>query len=200
MRPEHQVLATELQKIFQKSLQQFPSAEQCSGWWQEAAARTKACKLIELNASAAADFRDGRSRAAVINDPSFVHLFWLLELDAADVRRYLDVLLDKLISDAFPQTKFWSAYCSAIAAFSGVSIIVVPKPKLAGYEKFWEPYLDFMAGNCTRDEFHSRAAASFSARNRQSKLIDWRSLDGDAKNPVQWDFRYASLQTQGGHS
>jgi hypothetical protein len=120
-------------------------------------------------------------------------VFWLLDIDPFGGQRYVALLLDNSISRSFPHTKFWAAYSRAIAVFSGVAVSVEPKPKLVGYEKFWEPYLDYMASSISRQDFTTRAATSFATRNRQSRFIDRESLDGDGKNPVKWDFRYASI-------
>ena len=194
MRPEHHVLATELENVFRKSLQGYSLASECYDLWEKSDAIGKAQRFLELNAQAAEAFLNGSSRAAVINDPSLVHMFWLLNVDAAAVRLYVDLLLQSSITRSFPHTKFWAAYSQAIAVFSGVKITVDAKPKLVGYEKFWEPYLDFMAGAISNEDFVAHAANSFTARNQQSRSIDWRSLDGDGKNPVRWDFRYASIR------
>ena len=194
MRPEHHSLATELVAIFQKSLRDYPSAGDCSTFWQGTGAAGKARRFVDLNAQAAVVFRAGQGRTAVVNDPSLVHLFWLLDVDPIGVRRYVDMLLDKSITRSFPHTKFWAEYSQAIALFSGLPAAMGTKPKLVGYEKFWEPYLDFMAGSISKKEVAVRAGTSFANRNRQSRCIDWQGLDGDAKNPVKWDFRYASLQ------
>lgn len=193
MRPEHHALATELEDIFRKSLQEYPSAADCSDWWRRSDAGAKARKFLEVNEEASAVFRNGQSRIAVINRPTLVHMFWLLDLDASVVEQYVALLLDTSINRSFPHTKFWSAYSQAIAIFCGVPATAGPKPKLVGYEKFWEPYLDFMAGSISREEFSARAATSFAARNQQSRCIDWLNLDGDGKKPVKWDFRYASI-------
>ena len=196
MRPEHHALQTELVDIFQKSLQEYGSPEECLDWWTRSGAIFKARRFIELNAEAAALCRNGRVVTATINDPSFVHIFWLLKLDADTVRSYVELLLDSAITRYFPHTKFWEEYSRAVAVFSGLAVTTGTKPKLVGYEKFWEPYLDFMAGTISTQEFAIRARTSFATRNGQSKSIDWMSLDGDAKKPVKWDFRYASIQSR----
>lgn len=152
-----------------------------------------AYRFVELNSLAATALRDGQSRIAIINDPSLVHIFWLLDLNSAQVQQYVELLLDSSILRSFPHTKFWAVYSQAIAAFCHMPVTIGLKPKLVGYEKFWEPYLDFMAGSISRENFKASATASFAARNGQSRCIDWRSLDGDGKNPVRWDFRFASI-------
>ena len=198
MRPEHHALATELTNIFQKSLRENASAEDCAELWKSSDATAKANRFLKVNSEAAEAFRVRRSPIAVINRPSLVHMFWLLGVDDNSVRQYLDILLDSDITRSFLHTKFWANYCRAIATFTGLAVNMEPMAKLKGYEKYWEPYLDFMAGNISRDEFTTRANESFVTRNGQTKHIDWENLDGDAKSPVKWDFRYASIQRKGG--
>jgi hypothetical protein len=39
----------------------------------------------------------------------------------------------------------------------------------------------------------SEVERAFKARNQDKRLIDWRSIDGDGKRPVKWDFRRQAL-------
>jgi hypothetical protein len=193
MRPRHHILASDLVEIFRQSLQNYPSAAQSTESWRQSCAREKALEFVEVNSTVAKALRDGQTGIAVINDPNLVHILWLLDLDGHIVQKYIELLLAPWMKQKFGGTKFWIAYIHAIAVFSRIPASLALKPKLAGYEKFWEPYLDFMAGAISREEFAVRAANSFAKRNNQSKCIDWLSLDGDAKKPVKWDFRYAAI-------
>lgn len=187
-------MAAELEDIFRNSLKECSSASESSVLWKASNAREKAKRFLDLNSQAASAFLQERSQVAVINEPTLVHMFWLLDVDGGSVLEYVDLLLHEVISRSFPHTKFWSAYSRAIAVFSGMTVASFTKPKLVGYEKYWSPYLDFMAGNISADDFTSQAASSFTTRNRQLKSIDWLSLDGDGKNQVKWDLRYAAIK------
>ena len=80
MRPEHHALATELTNIFQKSLRENASAEDCAELWKCSDATAKANRFLEINSEAAEAFRARRSPIAVINRPSLVHMFGSSEL------------------------------------------------------------------------------------------------------------------------
>jgi hypothetical protein len=67
---------------------------------------------------------------------------------------------------------------------------------LKGYEKCWAPYLDLIAALTSGQDTGpalAACAASFTRRNRDKRLTDWRQHDGDGRLPVRWDFRVPSL-------
>lgn len=132
---------------------------------------------------------------AVSNDVTTVHIAWLLnEWEIA--RQWLAICMDPRVTSQFRLSKFWREYCRAMNCLSRFEPYEPDVPKVKGYERYWVPYLTFVADIVAgRDTTAAREqiAASFAKRNTDRRLIDWKSHDGDGKQPVKWDFREASI-------
>jgi len=194
MRPEHHILSEEITSAFQRCLQEHAGPANCIQNLIQDGLRLKAERFVTLNAYAAEKIKAKQLLVAPINHPEFLHFFWLLNLENSLVECYLDVLLDPTIAKHFPQTKFLKAYSEAAAVFMGRAVHLPIKPALSGYEKFWEPYYDFMVGAITAEDLAIKARDSFERRNSQRRMIDWLNLDGDGRKPVKWDLRYESIR------
>lgn len=193
MMPEHQRLATEIEAAFRHCLATFAEVPASLDYLHGTGTAQQAEDFIHLNAAAARSLLDGSSQIAPINDPSFLHFLWLLGVNSALQNLYLDVLLNPTVSGHFSHTPFWKRYVHSLGCFMRAVPFDGKETKAKGYEKFWLPYLDFMVGRTSLEEFRLAAAESFEKRNRQARSIDWRSLDGDQKQPVKWDFRWHSI-------
>ena len=71
-----------------------------------------------------------------------------------------------------------------------------PTLKAKGYERYLMPYLSLIADlsqNRDTKTVLAEVDQAFQARNRDKRLLDWRTIDGDGKKPVQWDFRRETL-------
>ncbi|WP_269522625.1 hypothetical protein [Coraliomargarita parva] len=162
-------------------------------------------EFIEENSKVAQNVSAGIVRSAPINDPNFIHYVWLLGLKTSYENKYLDVLGRQEVEKRFPLTRFWRYYTKGIQTFSGIGkTFECEKPTTKGYEKFLEPYADYMIGGLSGEDFAAKAIESFKRRNSQKRMTDWKSLDGDAMKPVLWDLRKASItmraQQNGGHN
>jgi hypothetical protein len=150
-------------------------------------------RLCSLNEQIASVLRQGDApQIAIVSDIELVHLAWLTDnWDSAD--RLLVICIDRQVAKVFgPTTRFWKEYYRAIEHLATGQPYIAEVPKVKGYEQYGVPYLrlvedltHFRDPTAVREEVR----ASFEQRNRDKRLIDWEGMDGDGKNPVQWDFR-----------
>ena len=194
MRPRHHILATEIEDAFRHCLTSIPSVDDSVNHLIAIGILEKLKEFIAENSKVADAVHSGGAQLAPINDPTFVHFIWLLKLGREFEDLYLQILGDEKIEKKFPQTAFWRYYTTAIHAYLGSpKSNEVKKPKLKGYEKLWEPYTDYMLGLVEIEEFHTTSAQSFKTRNKQKKMTDWKSLDGDSNRQTLWDLRAESI-------
>lgn len=131
------------------------------------------------------------------NGPSsvIVHLAWLLEERAA-AARMIEIALDPVVVARLPKAKFWSAYFVALRGVARGSPFEPPQIKVRGLEKYWFCCMELAAALATQADaapLVTAANAEFERLNRDQRITDWLSIDGDGRKPVKWSLRVASL-------
>jgi hypothetical protein len=153
-------------------------------------------RYYALNAGLLQSFAQGSREASVDNEVTFTHICWLLgQHTLGDA--LLMIVCNSEIAKLWPHTKFWTEYHRAMACLvSRTPYVPQRPPKLKGYEKCWAPYLDLVAALTSGGHPAAELAAcrtSFTRRNRDKRLTDYRQHDGDGRMPVRWDFRVTSI-------
>ena len=153
-------------------------------------------RYCALNTALLEAFKLGSRGAAVDNSEVFTHIAWLLDEHALG-DAILAIVRDADIGELWPRTKFWAEYDRALSSLAArTPYVPTPPPKLKGYEKCWAPYLELVAALTDGQDpapALAACAASFTRRNRDKRLTDWKQHDGDGRLPVRWDFRVPSL-------
>ena len=150
-------------------------------------------RLCSVNDQIASGLRRGDApQIAIVEDIELVHLAWLTD-NWSSADRLLAIYTDRQITRFFgPTTGLWKEYNRSIERLAAGQPYIAEVPKVKGYEQYWVPYLRLIEDlTHFRDPTPARqeVRASFEKRNRDKRLIDWEGMDGDGKNPVQWDFR-----------
>jgi hypothetical protein len=131
------------------------------------------------------------------NGPSsvVVHLAWLIDEHAA-AARMIEIALHPVVIARLPKARFWDAYFIALGGVARASPFELPQLKLRGLEKYWFCCMQLagaVASQTDRTPFVAAAKAEFEKLNRDSRITDWLSVDGDGRVPVKWSIRLASL-------
>ena len=114
---------------------------------------------------------------------------------------------DESVWKYYPVHRLWKDYHRMLFAFSSHELYEPKPPKPTGYEKHWFPYIRLME-KFTKSEDISDVLMeideSFTKRNRDKRLEDYPSFDGDGRAPVKWDLRKHTILEYGerfyGHS
>jgi hypothetical protein len=153
-------------------------------------------RYCALNTNLLEAFNRGSRAAGVDNVEVFAHIAWLLDEHALG-DAILEIVCNAEVAKFWPHTRFWAEYGRAMSCLvARTPCIPKPPAKLKGYEKCWAPYLDLIAALTSGQDTGpalAACAASFTRRNRDKRLTDWRQHDGDGRLPVRWDFRVPSL-------
>lgn len=131
------------------------------------------------------------------NGPSsvVVHLAWLLEEHAA-AARMVDIALDPVVVAHLPKARFWNAYFLALHGVARRRPFEPPQMKLGGLEKYWFSCIRLAAALASQTDTTTLVAAAqaeFERLNRDKRITDWLSVDGDGRAPVKWNLRVTSL-------
>jgi len=152
-------------------------------------------EFAALNGWALAALQSGPVKSAVINDPTLVCLAWFCgESECAAVM--LEAIRSANVRRHFPLTGFWQEFATGLLCLADHEPYNAPTLKAKGYERYLMPYLSLIADlsqNRDTKTVLAEVDQAFQARNRDKRLLDWRTIDGDGKKPVQWDFRRETL-------
>jgi hypothetical protein len=148
-----------------------------------------------MNQSAFSQLNSGVMKFAVCNEPTLICLAWFIG-DSDGAKGLLEVTHSEKVLRHFPLTGFWWEFSVGLLCLTDRLHYEFPVLKVKGYEHYLMPYLhlisDMSYGRDKADAL-SEVERAFKARNQDKRLIDWRSIDGDGKRPVKWDFRRQAL-------
>ncbi len=148
-----------------------------------------------LNRWALENVNAARIESAVINEPTLLCLAWFCA-DSDCAAMMIEAVRSPKVQSHFPLTGFWREFAVGVVCLADRQSYEVPAFKPKGYERYLTPYLSLMADlSQGRDTTETLAEVerAFQTRNRDKRLIDWRSIDGDGKQPALWDFRRETL-------
>jgi hypothetical protein len=152
-------------------------------------------EFTALNRWALAELTTGPVKSAVVNEPTLLCLAWFCG-DSESAASLVDAIRSFKVQSHFPLVGFWFEFATGLVRLSERQAYDVPPIKAKGYQRYLMPYLHFIAdlsqGRDTRASLEEVDRA-FQARNGDRRFIDWRSIDGDGKRPVRWDFRRETL-------
>jgi hypothetical protein len=152
-------------------------------------------EFTALNRWALENLEAGRIESAVINEPTLLCLAWFCaEQECAAMM--LAAIRSPKVQSHFPVTGFWREFAVGLVCLADRRPYDVPTFTPKGYERYLVSYLSLISDlSHGRDSKASLAEvdSAFQARNRDKRLIDWRTIDGDGKRPVRWDFRCETL-------
>lgn len=161
-------------------------------------------RFIQLNSEIYQKFKENpkNPQAEVTTNASMVHFLWLMGMyEEAEVM--ITISADESVWKYYPVNRLWKDYHRMLFAFINHELYEPNPPKLQGYEKHWFPYIQLM-DRFTKSEDISAVVKeideSFAKRNRDKRLEDYPSFDGDGRAPVNWDLRKHTILDFGARS
>ena len=132
------------------------------------------------------------------NGPSsvLVHVAWLLQEHGA-AARMIDIALDPVVVARLPKARFWDDYFTALQSVAHRTAFELPTLKLRGPETYWYTCIELaraLASGADATRFFAATNAAFEKLNRDRRITDWLSVDGDGNKPVKWNLRAESLR------
>ena len=153
-------------------------------------------EFSKINGSAYDALLSGAAEgAAVTNDPTLLCLAWFCGVSDA-ARSMLEILRDDRVRRVSPLTRFWAEFARGLIVLHDKGHYEAEELKVRGYEYHWKPYLRLISALSKQSGVAialSEVEQSFQRRNQDKRLLDWRTIDGDGKRPVRWDFRREAL-------
>ena len=183
------------------SVEEYDSPEDASNYLKEKNLPEFLGRFIVLNADTYKKFKiePKHPETEVITDISIVHFAWLMDM-YDESRIMTEISIDEAVWRYYPVNRIWKDYHRMVGAFVNNKHYEPNPPKLKGYEKHWLPYI-FLMGNFTRSEDISESLhlidESFEKRNRDKRLENYPSFDGDGCAPVKWDLRKHTILKYG---
>lgn len=196
MRPRAHELESQVRALLGDTLRECGSGDEASDRLRSLGASGMLDELAAENDAVLSDLeRTRKPKVAVLNRPELVHFATVLGSSNIALQQLLRAVESPLAVSYFPLTGIWRAYTAALVSLHRGGSNHVALPKLRGHEKYYLPYVRYMAAQDAQELDAARVAVteSFGARNRDRRFTDWIGLDGDGQKPVRWDFRLFAI-------
>jgi hypothetical protein len=196
MRPRAHELESGLRNLFADALRECASEGEAVGRLRSLGALSILEELAAENDAVMSELEQTRKpKVAILNRPELIHFADILRSSNTVLHQLLRAVDSPLAASYFPLSGIWRSYAATLVNLHrGVNTpVALPKPK--GHEKYYLPYVRYMAAADALELAAARAgvAESFESRNRDRRFTDWMGLDGDCEKPVRWDFRLYSI-------
>lgn len=161
-------------------------------------------RFIQLNSDIYQRFKESpkHPETEVTTDVSVVHFLWLMGM-YKEAETMIAISSDESVWKYYPVHRIWKDYHRMLFAFSSHELYEPKPPKLKGYEKHWFPYIQLMERFTKSEDISDiiiEIDESFEKRNRDKRLEDYPSFDGDGRAPVKWDLRKHTILEYGAKS
>lgn len=161
-------------------------------------------RFTQLNSEIYKRFKESpkHPQTEVTTDVSVVHFLWLMGM-FEEAETMIAISADESVWKYYPVHRLWKDYHRMLFAFSNHEQYEPKPPKLKGYEKHWFPYIQLMERFTKSEEISDiviEIDESFEKRNRDKRLEDYPSFDGDGRAPVKWDLRKHTILEYGARS